>query len=290
MMYMQILLPMITTPMVIYTSTKDYDMLVGMRGKLPAVFKVYDSVWELPPAKEFQKVFEQQLEVDHPEWKEDKGCTAPECSAVWNSKPWMVSHAAAENTFNSSYFMWVDIASFRWGEHSLRHWPGVRGAQELAQHETKVAIQVVNLPQIEILGNAVSHFVAGTWFGGSQAAVTWYAQEFLDVLRRRHALGLSKCGKEQSIMDSLLLMQPDMFVVLLDQRVWGEEGWKRPHEAAGSANCSVWWYMQFQVQLASEKELLVHPNTAGCQRVAYHSLQPIVSDYHVTQIQPVGTA
>lgn len=283
--YMQNFLPVIETPMVIYTSRDDYDVLAAMRGKLPAAFKVYDSVWELPPAADLKHVFEKQLSVDHPEWETQKGCTAPECSAVWNSKPWMVAQAAAENVFNSSYYMWVDIASFRWGEHSLRHWPAVPHVEELAQHGMKIAVQIVDLPRIAVLGPSVSHFVSGGWFGGSQAAVEWFAEAFLDVLRRRHALGLY-VAQEQSMMGSLLLMQPDRFLAVYDQMVWVEGGWKRAYEAAAkSSGCIVWWYMQFQVQLAAEEELLRHPNTAGCQRVPYHSVQPVVADYVLGPVQ-----
>jgi hypothetical protein len=266
--------------MMIYTSGDDHPLLAGMRGNLTATFRVFDSVWELPPATEFRQVFQEQLNVPHAEWAQPKGCTAPECSAVWNSKPWMLAQAAAENVYNSSYFMWVDIGSFRWGEHSLRHWPAVQHVRELAQYKDMIAVEVVALPRIAILGQAVPHFVAGTWFGGCQAAVRWYADAFLDVLKRRHALGLY-VAQEQSVMDSLLLMQPDRFVVLPEHDwVWVDGVQRRVHEAvAGSAGCNVNWYMQFQVQLAWQEELLKHPNTAGCQRVSYQRLQPNVTDY-----------
>lgn len=283
MSYMQEFLPVIKNPMVVFTSTEDYPLLSELRGDLPATFKVFDSVWDLEPAREFKSVIQQQF-VDHPEWAEGKGCTAPICSAVWNSKPWMVAQVAADNPYNSTYFMWVDIGSFRWGKHSLRNWPDVHRVQELAQHSTKIALGVVDLPAAQtIFGEFESHFVSGNWFGGTQAAIVWFAEAFSDVLKRRHALGLY-IFQEQAMMNSLLLMQPDKFVVLRDHWLWvnGPSGLelKRAYDTGrGSIRCSVVWYTQFQVQLASEDELRLHTNTVGCQRVPYQFMQPLVTQY-----------
>jgi hypothetical protein len=220
---MQHFLPLIEAPMVIYTSHQDYPLLSGLRGSLPAKLKVYSSVWDLEPATAYKHVYEHQFD-DHPEWRAQVGCAAPECSAVWNAKPWMVAQAAAENPFNSTYFMWVDPASFRWGEHGLRRWPDNSLVKFLAEeHSNKIVAAVVDLPASQAAwGRCESHFIAGNWFAGTRPMLAWFAREFQDLLDRRLALGLY-AAQEQCIMNAMALLHSDRFLVHL--RSLAAMGW-----------------------------------------------------------------
>jgi hypothetical protein len=282
--YMKQFLPLIETPMVIYTSRQGYPLLSGLRGSLPAIYKLYSSTWDLEPARNYKHVYEHQFD-DHPEWKEQIGCAAPECSAVWNAKPWMVAQAAAENPSNSSYFMWVDPGSFCWGEHGFRHWPDSSVVKFLAEnHSKEVVQQVVRFPASHaVWGHCESHFVAGGWFGGTKPMLDWYAHQFQDVLVRRIALGLY-AAQEQCMMNAMALMHSDKFLIIDDRWHWSN-GWRRAYEeSVGSARCNVPWYLQFHVQLASQEELLLHTATLGCQKVPFQRMLPVVTSYDLTAV------
>jgi len=80
------------------------------RGK-PTHFVIYDEIWDLPWVQEpdfLYKPYHHQHDIDP-----EQAIHSPELYAIWNSKPWMLSHATEINPFESQYFFWMDMGCVR---------------------------------------------------------------------------------------------------------------------------------------------------------------------------------
>ena len=263
--YMQRFLPIISTPMLVYTQHEDLGFLQSLRGKLPAQFKSFESVWGLPPVKSLRQDYVHQLTLD-PERK----IHVPEVFAVWNSKIWMILDASSINPYNSSYFLWVDIAATRWGEHPFRNWPDEARIHHLLQkHNNSILAEIVKLPRGSLTGYQKDapfyqkHFMAGGIIGTTAQKARWLHEKFYSL----HDEGVKRgvfIGKEQDLLNSLVLSNPEDFVLIND--LYTEK----------TRQCPTWWYLYFFAWFSGDAELQKDPKYAKCQRKPLLRLAPMI--------------
>jgi len=65
---------------------------------------------------------------------------------IWNTKPYLVAHAARNNPFNTSHFFWNDIGAYRDPAETFRKWPDNKKLQDaLRVHASNPSRRPTNL-------------------------------------------------------------------------------------------------------------------------------------------------
>eukprot|EP00197_Chlamydomonas_leiostraca_P001508 CAMPEP_0202886472 /NCGR_PEP_ID=MMETSP1391-20130828/42178_1 /ASSEMBLY_ACC=CAM_ASM_000867 /TAXON_ID=1034604 /ORGANISM="Chlamydomonas leiostraca, Strain SAG 11-49" /LENGTH=396 /DNA_ID=CAMNT_0049569745 /DNA_START=1927 /DNA_END=3114 /DNA_ORIENTATION=+ len=170
-------LPHISTPLVIYTDNSSASYISEVRGVLPYKMYVMD-LW----GNDFTSFHKSVYITDQLERDVEKAIHHPTLYAIWNSKPWFMLQAVASNPFNSSYFFWVDIGSFRHGHH-LQRWPdpGKISVMYSKHRNDTILLGLINhVDQDEIANWSLEQgpyrkvIIEGTFFGGSASALMWW--------------------------------------------------------------------------------------------------------------------
>lgn len=106
--HMENFLPKIPCNLYIFTDRADYAALYELRKPYLQQTKfIIKEFSELQEAKRME-VWKEQHEMDH-----ENAYHTPELYVVWQEKIRMVMEVINENAFNSEYFIWCDIGSFR---------------------------------------------------------------------------------------------------------------------------------------------------------------------------------
>jgi len=209
---------------VIYTA-KEYTDSLQPRAENSNIRFVtaYSSPFEFPPIKPFV--------ADYKTWQHDadpeKNIHVPELYAIWNGKEFMVANAIAQSMFPPacSYY-WVDIGSWRDDPAlpSQGQWPqadrvaALERASAFDQPEPKVILEMVDYS---------AAYFAGGFFGGSSAALLWFAHAFY-TLHSEMILQRKFVGKDQTLIRQLALALPHRFLII--------KGY--------SSNTNPWFYFQ----------------------------------------------
>lgn len=182
---------------------------------------------------------------------------SPQLYAVWNAKPSLVAEVASINPYQSDYFFWIDIGSFRNNKHRFRQWPSELVLREVFTKEDKLMAGLISPLNIPPFSNSTpeltieTEIVQAGFFGGSKSAVTWFSHEFTRLhdfhFSRGHFIGI-----EQIVMNSVVLTNPSRFILLLAYNIAKECGDK-------------WFY--FHQYLARPEE-----RTPGCNQNQLQSL------------------
>lgn len=227
-------------PIVLYTSEDNYDNFIELRGNLPIkiIIQEFNDIYMWKKYKEKW--------IDHYEM-DPQNFHSPELYAIWANKSIWLEDAIKNNYFNTEYFQYTDLGSFRQDDLSecvINNYP-------LIDHyeSNKIIISLLEdfkkddyIIENNIIGNFLySTRVDGSSFGGSKSACLKYRVEYEKMLNiyfdnNRFA------GKDESVMSSLVLAQPNFFILI-----------KAPH----------WFYLQHILSKTDVNKNIfnVHNNT-----------------------------
>ncbi|PFH45255.1 hypothetical protein AMATHDRAFT_91691, partial [Amanita thiersii Skay4041] len=211
----------------------------------------FASAFSVPPLHGLEATYQQMYKKDRERFRH-----SPELYAVWNAKPYLTGEAIRNMRLmypdrEYDYVFWNDAGSFR-EEHGFRTWPDPDRVVEVWQEgsrrsgtkvEDLMFFAAYNMPAYrmkywkEHMGPIDVDFSEGSFFGGSPATMSWWAQTFYAY--HDYYLSLSYfVGKDQSIFNSILLLYPERFITtyyrdvsFLDRGRYGTCGWG-------------WWYYQ----------------------------------------------
>ena len=195
----------------------------------------YDTPWEIPPIRNITSVLKSQLNIDP-----EKNIHSPDLYAVWNAKTWMLQHVAAQNPFQTKYFLWVDAGAFRSKNYRFGSWPKNERARDIFERNGQdklllglmrrfsdvmcAKLRNISTPYSVQDGPLRRDLIQGTMFGGSRESIRWWS----DLYYKTVGLYISKnwfVGKDQDTMNSLVLAYPDRINVFLTFKVNCGDPW-----------------------------------------------------------------
>jgi hypothetical protein len=194
----------VTAPVIFFTTHDDEPNLRSLRGTLPASYVSYPDLWDVPAASVYKDIFVSQHSID-PEQK----IHSPELYAIWNLKAWFTAAAAAQNPYNSTYFMWVDVGSFR--NRAFSSWPHIGSVEKafLNCHNCVILSQIAAggaSRQIDAKNKKplVGDLMQGGFFAGTRESMLWWCVDFFDFLEDSARLG-HFVGKDQTLINKLTI-------------------------------------------------------------------------------------
>eukprot|EP00271_Cylindrocystis_brebissonii_P018407 TRINITY_DN518_c0_g1_i1.p2 TRINITY_DN518_c0_g1~~TRINITY_DN518_c0_g1_i1.p2 ORF type:complete len:138 (+),score=14.60 TRINITY_DN518_c0_g1_i1:1586-1999(+) len=134
----------------------------------------------------------------------------------------MTLYVTEHNFFNSKFFLWVDIGSFRWKKSPYEKWPDVDRLEKIfAGRESMVLVGNIRKPNrlekqnwwrhvtskgrvVDEYGNIAGRtYVQGTFFVGMASGIQWFAREFYRVRDNWLERGYF-AGEDQHIMTAVV--------------------------------------------------------------------------------------
>ena len=206
---------------VLFTSAEMAPAITALRpAHLPALHVVVVEFGELEAWKLWQDVWKAHHKLDAENFRH-----TPELYAVWAQKPFFLARAASMNVFDTEWFMWNDIGTFRDGG--------------IPENVRKTYPQALHLQQDSLLMTAVESLRPSDWvlhpddirgdfrhpavrnvgglFGGGKVACDRWLHAYTAMLGKYFEAGRF-AGKDQSVMLSAYLHDPSLatFVTCTD--------------------------------------------------------------------------
>ncbi|XP_055347779.1 uncharacterized protein LOC129594940 [Paramacrobiotus metropolitanus] len=222
----------------IYTTRNMYPKLRHMRSNYTDrsrfIVREFDELAEYAKMDKWNYI----KSID-PEWYH-----TPEVYVVWNQKWRFVQEAIEENAFNSEYFLWCDIGSFRDTNlaHLLKTFPNVDVVRNKLQDHSKLTFNLMSPYNEDERGNGsfwltlrngntfADHVGGGIVAGHKEAWAIWIRNYYnMQVLFFK--LGLNG-GKEQNLMNAVVV------------RSWNNVQLVRP-ESYFNGTGNPWFYLQY---------------------------------------------
>ena len=239
--WLTLFLARISTDIYFYTTPELESTIRKIRGQLPiTIDTTFSSPFEIPPLQGK----EDQYKKMH-EWDRERNIHSPDLYAVWAAKPYFLAQATRNTENKYDYAFWVDAGSFR-EQHTYTKWPDpsrvneifTEGRKESGQREENLILfSIQRLPDVSMLlwkdnmgpidndfsegmtfkliipGIFAHDTQSGSFFGGSLKIVTWWERLYFAY----HDYYLKQSvfvGKDQSLINSLFLLQPDHVIVV----------------------------------------------------------------------------
>lgn len=211
--------------LVIYTDESNAQLFYEMRSAFQDRTEIIIKPFHQLAMTQLGHYWTQQKEVDHETYHTEY------LYILWNEKTQFVHETIQRNPFKSDYFFWCDIGAFRSPEHLplLMNFPNPAKVYQLNPDQIHILqiepFQPNNLVQGED-GLPVHDFkydirVGGGIFGGHSKAWSLWHKKYYDMM----GLFIQKgrfTGKDQNIMASLYVMNPD-FVNLVQHHPYFDE-------------------------------------------------------------------
>lgn len=199
-------------PIVLYTSQDNYDKFMELRGNLPIKIIIHDFedmyMWKTYKTKW----------IEHHEIDPEASIHSPELYSIWANKSVWLEDAIKNNYYNTKYFQYTDFGSFRHNKSDdiINDFPIYNHYEN-----NKILISLLNeftpddfIINNNIMGNFLrTDRIDASHFGGNINACLKYREEYEKMLNiyfnnNRFA------GKDESIINSLVLSQPDLFTII----------------------------------------------------------------------------
>lgn len=174
-------------------------------------------------------------------WKEqqskdtEKKIHTPELYIVWNEKINMVMEAISANIFNSEYFIWCDIGSFRSKSQAekLVTFASYNRTKSVLKDSEKMALLLIKpfaredgVTEESGLPRVAYHDVArvgGTIMAGHREAWQIWNHSFYEMLEL-YLKNDRFAGKDQNVMNSVVVRNPERFYLIPPKPYFGGLG------------------------------------------------------------------
>jgi hypothetical protein len=199
-------------PIVLYTSEDNYDLFIELRGNLPMkiIVQEFDDIYMW---KKYKEKWIEHYKIDPENFRH-----SPELYAIWANKSIWVEDAIINNYFNTAYFQYIDFGSIRNNptDKMVNNFPTTNHYKS-----DKLLVSLINEfteDDYIIKNNIIGDFskkdrVVAGFFGGSINACLKFRIEYekmLNLYFNNNRFG----GKDQSIFNSLILAQPELFTII----------------------------------------------------------------------------
>ena len=178
------------------------------------------------------KLWEQQNTLDP-----EKQIHTPELYVIWNEKVNFLAEAIKDNPFDSDYFLWTDIGSFRNSHRNknLTTYPDTETTSQALGTDRVFFLQIRDFMAEEKLisnktGLPMHNFqydirLGGAVLGGHRLAVRRYERVYYRTMKLMQDDGRF-IGKDQNIMSSVAVMYPNMVHLVKAQTyLTGGDAW-----------------------------------------------------------------
>eukprot|EP00271_Cylindrocystis_brebissonii_P004191 TRINITY_DN1577_c0_g1_i1.p1 TRINITY_DN1577_c0_g1~~TRINITY_DN1577_c0_g1_i1.p1 ORF type:complete len:406 (-),score=3.37 TRINITY_DN1577_c0_g1_i1:303-1520(-) len=199
-------LPKIETPLVVFTTRDKIDKIAEQRKEFVSITQMITDyeIFAYPSVREWAQEYKtHQREIDP-----EKHLHSAELYAIWASKEWMTLHVVQNNPFNSKFFVWADIGSFRYSNvQPFRRWPDVTRMEEAWKgKESAILLGMIGHPESSRPQNwwvnaddenpQPTVYIQGTFFAGTAVGIEWFAREFYRIrdkwIRKGHFVGMDQ--------------------------------------------------------------------------------------------------
>ncbi|GAU97147.1 hypothetical protein RvY_08499 [Ramazzottius varieornatus] len=167
----------------------------------------------------------------------------PELYMVWHLKTRFVMEAIETNPFDSEYFIWCDIGSFRRRDHAqlLKNFPNISTLETLNTKrmyllaiggqfsEDDLKLRADGLPKND-MSVGPNRMSGGVMVGHRNAWIRWN-QKFYYVARRLTSVGRF-IGDDQAVMASVVVLFPELVQLIYPKPYYGDAG-------------NEWFYLQY---------------------------------------------
>ncbi|OQV14891.1 hypothetical protein BV898_10923 [Hypsibius exemplaris] len=234
--WMSNFLPVIPCHLYVFTDQESYLQVKTQRSSFPQNITKYivRPFSQLTEAKRLP-MWSKQRKLDR-----EKENHSPELYALWNEKVHLLMEAINDNPFDSDYFLWTDIGSFRNKEQAknLSSFPDTHTTAALLGMDKVFFLQIGKFHQGHLQigrnGLPVRDFqhnfgLAGTVFGGHSNALRKYEKRYYATmeLMRRNGLFI---GKDQNIMSTVAVLYPELVKLVRPQPyLGGADRWFYSH-------------------------------------------------------------
>lgn len=194
-------------PIVLYTSEELIPLFQRMRGSKPfhIIAKPFE---ELYMWKTYQQEWIRHKKLDHEPYH------TPELYAIWSQKAIWMEEAIHKNPFQTPYFFWADIGTFRIPPPET-----IRTKFPLPRFPTgKILLSSVDSMTNEdfqpsadgLPGNfaRINRIMGGLWGGDKDACLRW--RQAYERMLQTYFLSDRFAGKDQSVMLSAYLQDPSL--------------------------------------------------------------------------------
>ncbi|KAF8161503.1 hypothetical protein B0H34DRAFT_796283 [Crassisporium funariophilum] len=223
-----------TTDIYMYTTPELAETFKKLRGDLPITIDTsYSSPFEVPPLVGLEETYIKMNDMDKEKWHHSPGLYA-----VWNAKPFLLEAAVRNLRAKGErydYAFWNDGGSFR-RNHRYSNWPDPVRIEQVWEEASLLARQtkddllffpIFQLPDEKLkdwtedmgpIANSVQ-FSEGSFFGGSQSTIEWFARIFYAYHDHYIERGLF-VGIDQDVFNALFLLFPErMFTVWMNDPI-----------------------------------------------------------------------
>ena len=202
----------IDNPMVIFCDDKTYETIHEMRKplmeKTVIVMTSFNDFYSFKYAKNFAEhtKLDKELHVGHNMF----------LYMIWSEKSNFLKRAIEMDPFQTDYFIWVDIGCFRRPNTEFKHWPNPKRIEEIPHDKVLLLsvnaftpaefynVRLDSLPSFQFVNR-----IGGTIFGGGKDVLLKWHTKYYEMLE--YFISINRfIGKDQSIMNSVYLMNKDM--------------------------------------------------------------------------------
>ena len=199
-------------PMIIFCDDKNYEIIHNMRkehmDKTVIVMTSFNDFYSFKYAKQFAEhtKLDLELNVGHNMF----------LYMIWSEKSNFLKRAIEMNPFNTDYFIWVDIGCFRKPNTKFLNWPNPKRISEIPHDKVTLLsvnpftnaeyhnVRLDSLPSFQFVNR-----IGGTIFGGGKDVLLKWHTKYYEMLE--YFISINRfIGKDQSIMNSVYLMNKDM--------------------------------------------------------------------------------
>lgn len=202
----------IKTPMVIFTNVPDVIQKIAFGNNKKNIYIIKQSFEEFYVYKYIQK-WKQHLQMDH-----EKKIHNVYLYMLWNEKSSFVKKAIDVNPFDSNYFYWTDIGSFRKQNHIKLYINYPKHITEKVLllnigNFTKDELNVIKSGNINKNIFQYKNRIGGGIFGGNKEKCLMWYDKFYEMLGLFFENNMF-AGKDQSIMACVAILNPNIVEIV----------------------------------------------------------------------------
>ncbi len=200
--------------MVIFCDASSMTLIRELRKGNPCPTIILETKFEEFHCYKYVDIFRAQHAIDH-----EKKIHSVELYLIWNEKSHFLKRAATEveKMFREPHndkFVWCDIGCFRTPNTRFLKWPDATKIPDdkMLLLEVDPLNQQDNVKDIKFLHDLTKrNHIGGGIFAGSSSAILKWHDAYYTMLERLYSMGRF-VGKDQTIMSSIYIDQPDMCV------------------------------------------------------------------------------
>lgn len=190
-----------SVPLALVVNKRGYRKIKKMRLVRKAKFYIVENIWTILKQIEKERNRSYLTPYLKHQWTLDREAKIhnPSLYAIWNLKSYISFKISYQNPFNSSFFIYSDIGSFR--KEVFPNWPDVSFISDSLKPKLRDKILLGQIEQIKTLIEN-QDTIGGGFFAGTSKAIRNFYFNFYTIHDKRLEEGLF-IGKDQTTMSLL---------------------------------------------------------------------------------------